>query len=240
MRPVIIAAMLLGLSALPVRAGSPMTIEVVCPIDGEKFNFVTSAMYSTFGLYADGMPVGTWTFPPPLPQCPKSRLPILEEPYSDEEIVRLRAMVETPEYKAVQNESSYYLMNFVLGYLRKHGPESQVPYLLQATWQVYDQPVTYARYADELTAAFDAAAEGLRAEDDGYRFFCEMSLINVLRQAGRFDEATRRLETLVPYEGENSLPEWTTLTRDLIAAKDRSRVAIRRLRDDARAKGTSH
>ncbi|MFC5371435.1 hypothetical protein ACFPIF_02670 [Brevundimonas faecalis] len=213
---------ILALGMAPVAyAGTPYPIKVECPITGETFTHTATASYSTYGMYLDGMPVGSWTFPMPVPQCPGSRFPVMKEDYSDAEKTALRALVLTPEYAAAQNEASYYLMDFVMARTGEQTPESHVWMLLQATWQVRADVAVYARYAGELAAAMDAANDQLKSDDSENWHFYQLSTANVLRQSGDFDGAASRLAVAeaVP-SSQPVVQKWIEMTRAMIAARD--------------------
>lgn len=211
----------------PALAGIPMPIEVVCPLDGQKFTHISTGSYSTWGMYMDGMPVGSWQFPMPVPQCPTTRLPVMKDEYSDVEKAALNALVVTPEYKAVQNEASYYLMDFVMAKTGEQTPESHIWMLLQATWQVREDVPTYNRYTAELVAAIDGGSDAVKVEDPENWLFYQLSVANVQRQSGDFEGAASRLALVEATPSENStVKAWSALSRTMIAARDNSTKEI--------------
>ena len=207
----------------PALAGSPMPIEVVCPLDGQKFTHIVTASYSTWGMHLDGMPVGSWVFPMAVPQCPTSRLPVMKEDYSDAEKAALNALVLTPEYQAVQNEASYYLMDFVMAKTGEQTLESHIWMLLQATWQVREDAPTYGRYAVELVAAMDSGSESVKKENADNWPFYQLSVANVQRQSGDFDGAASRLALVEATSLDDPMVKtWSGVTRAMIEARDNS------------------
>lgn len=219
-----------GLAA-PAFAGLPHVIKVECPLDGVKFDFVTTMSHSTWGFHMDGKPVGSWTFPMPIPQCPGTRLPVVGGEYSAEQKAALNALVLTPEYKAIQNEASYYVLDFVLRKTGEQKPEGHVWMLLQSTWQVDEDPATYSRYAAELVEAMDNGLKREDIEEQGNWPFYQLSIANVQRQAGDFDGARQRLAQLGDQvQSDPELLEWADLTRTMIEAGDTSTRPIRERR----------
>lgn len=221
MKKLMLAGVLaLGMASV-AHAGTPYPIKVECPLTGETFMHTATASYSTYGMYLDGMPVGSWTFPMPVPQCPGSRFPVMKEDYSDAEKTALRALVLTPEYAAVQNEASYYVMDFVMARTGEQTPESHVWMLLQATWQVREDVAVYARYAGELAVAMDAAGDQLKSDDPANWYFYQLSTANVLRQSGDFDGAANRLAMVeVAPSDQPEIQKWIELSRAMISARD--------------------
>lgn len=234
MRKVLLAALAAGLMAgttAPAAAGIPMRVESTCPVDDAKFSWTTTASYSTWGQELDAKPIGSWTFPMTIPQCPQSRFPVYKETFTAEEKAAIRALVLTPEYQAVQEEASYYLLRFVLEKLG--GAEPLEPMqgawlLMQATWQVREtDPERYRRYAAETTAAMDLALPALRESEPADWWFLQIATANVQRQAGDFAGATARLDALTGEAPEQGQPaERIALTRQKIAAQDTSPGAL--------------
>lgn len=232
MRKVMLAAVAAGLltaAAAPTTAGIPIRVETVCPVDDQKFTWTTTASYSTWGMELDGKPIGSWHFPMTIPQCPDSKFPVYQEEWTAAEKAAIRALVATPEYAAVKDEASYYLLRFVAERLMPADAEEPVDdgwLLLQATWQVRDDPDRYARYAGELVRAVDAAGPALKSEEVENWWFFNLATANVQRQAGDFAGASARLDMLSgepPERGDFAAR--IALTRQLIETQDRKPTA---------------
>ena len=231
MRKMVMAAVAAGLltaAGTPAAAGIPVRVETVCPVDDKKFTWTTTASYSTWGMELDGKPIGSWHFPMTSPQCPDNKVPVYQEELTDEQKTAIRALVATPEYAAVRDEASYYLLRFVAERLEPADAEDPVAagwLLLQATWQVRDDPERYARYAGELVAAVDAELPALKGEDMENWWFFQLATANVQRQAGDFAGASARLDSLAGETPVEQVAERIALTRQLIAAQDRKPTA---------------
>lgn len=57
-KAILLAGVISAGLAAPAFAGLPHVIKVECPLDGVKFDFVTTASHSTWGFHMDGKPVG--------------------------------------------------------------------------------------------------------------------------------------------------------------------------------------
>lgn len=177
-------------SALTADAGFPITIRKTCPIGGQQFNFTTTGSYSTFGARLDGMPYGSWSFPLALPECPDNGLILYKEEFSADELTRLGALIQRPEFAAMRgSETSYYRLAWLL---REMGEpvENQLWMLTQATWQDDAGSARRNRYLAELTQRIEAAPPAANA---AAALSWRARSVNALRELERFDEATALL-----------------------------------------------
>lgn len=225
----VLAAGLLSGAANAV-ADTPFEATSVCPVNDEPFTWTSTYSYSTWGSELDAKPLGSTRFPVTIPQCPESRFPVYEETFTAEEKAAIRELVATPEYAAVKDDASYYLLRFVIEKLAGEEPVDpmQMAWLLmQATWQVREtDPERYLRYAAETAAAMDLALP-LRESEPADWWYLQIATANVQRQAGDFDGATARLDSLtgdMPSEGQPA--ERIALTRQKIAARDTTAGAL--------------
>jgi len=102
---VFLAVILIGTQ--PARAGTPIDIEKVCPLDGESFTITGTASCSTFGSTMTLKRVTSCDFVTVLPVCPGSDFPMYR-PFGEAEVGRLRDWVKTPEYQALRERSRFY------------------------------------------------------------------------------------------------------------------------------------
>lgn len=207
-------------------AGTPYEAKAVCPVDDQTFTYTGTMSYSTWGSALDGMPQASWTTPMPIPQCPESRFPVYRDDFSEADKAKIRALVATPEYQAVKDEASYYLMWFVLGRIEppREGMDRPWP-ILQASWQVIDDPARYAAYAAILIPLMDAELPALRETSEPDWWYFQIVLANVSRQSGDLAAASARLDSLPenpPRVGD--LEKRLEMTRSLIANADRSQA----------------
>lgn len=205
--------------ALPAWAGTPMQAAAVCPLDGKTVVYGSTGSYSTWGQELDGHPIGSWYFPLTIPQCKGSNFPIYKRDFTPEEIKAAKALVKTPGYKAIQDESSYFVIHYVLKAAGATKPDPLAYVLLQATWQVTNDPPRYARYASLLIPEVDAMLPGLKAAEEGKWWAWQIIAANVQRQSGDFAGAEARLAAL-PAEVPPRVKERLELTRTLVAARD--------------------
>jgi len=231
MRAGILASLMTGavaalLVATAAHSGTPVRVEKTCPINGEKFTFTETGSYSTYGMYSDGMPRGSWEFPAPIPQCPGTRFPVVKREYSDAEKALYQAMVQTPEYQAIKDKASYYVLNFVMARNGQQTPESHVWLLIQASWQVRDDPETLARYAGELGAALQEAGDYIAANSAESREYYQLCVANILRQAGDFEASNAILDLVQESEDKPRVSEWKEKSRNLNAARDSSQYLV--------------
>lgn len=185
MRRCLLAAVLFA-SHGAAFAGFPVTERMTCPIGGERFEFVTTASYSTFGARPDGKPYGSWTFPLALPECPGNGL-IVYKAFDRGELRRLEAIIVTDSYRALRsgNDVQYYRLARLL---REMGapPAEHLGALVQAGWEAELGTPLRTRYLGEFAEGMAA----LPAEPaDLSEFAMRGRWINALRELGRFDEA---------------------------------------------------
>jgi hypothetical protein len=178
MRSLALALVLLA-SAAPAAAGIPVTQRMTCPIGGERFDFATTASYSTFGSRPDGLPYGSWTFPLALPECPGNGL-ILYKEFGPQELRRLEVLIGEDAYQALRSggDVQYYRLAWLLRGMEAPR-DDQLWALVQAGWQAEVGSPLRARYLSEPA---DLSAFAFRARR-----------INALRELGRMDEAAALL-----------------------------------------------
>lgn len=221
---VAVAGLACGLVASEVLAGTPYTAKATCPVDGRQFDYTATASVTTFGSELDGMTRASWIVPMPIPQCPDSRFPVYQDSFSSPEQARIRTLVETPEYEAVKDEASYYLLWFVLERLEPVDADLNRSWLMvQATWQVRDDPERYSRYVVETIPLVEAALGADAELDPADWWYVQIVLANLSRQTGDFDAAQARLDGLpgeVPDMGD--LRQRVARTTELVAGRDSS------------------
>lgn len=227
MRLVFVAAFLW--SAVAASAGIPVTQRMTCPIGGERFNFVTTISYSTFGSRPDGKPYGSWTFPLALPECPGNGLILYKEHFNADERNRLGALLAGEPWRSLRaaGETQYYRLAWLLGQMGE--PEGdRIGALTQATWEAAAGSDQRRRYLAELA---EAAAAQAGEPSDLPAFIRRGRWINALRELGRFEDAAALLgRTDLPAieraEGDADLKEglrgYFSMLRTLVQRRDDS------------------
>ena len=192
MRTLLLTGMMgLGLLSPAAYAGTPYPIKMTCPVGGERFTHVATGSYSTWGARPDGKPYGSWTFPSPLPQCPKNGLVLFKE-FTAPEVAKLRPLIASPEYRAmVQRDTPYYRASWLA---RTVAPAEATWLLLQAAWEADDKIELRRRYLAEFAEA--AAAQPRAADDEMAWLVLQARAVNARRELGQFEEAKKQLEAL--------------------------------------------
>lgn len=183
----------LWLSISPLYAGIPFTREMVCPYDDTPFQFHGQASGTIRDRTLDLRPVGPIESPWPIPDCPTNGFVFVKEEYSAEELEKLRALILSPEYRAIYKETSYYRAAWVLD--RTGASKLEVSWmLLQATWQVSQSYVRYTGYATTLLAKLQEAVGGI--DDKKQQVETKLLIGEILRRLGRLDDAARHFRNI--------------------------------------------
>lgn len=238
MRRLILAAVLAAAPFAAPAAAAPAPKTMTCPIGGGSFTFTPGEPGPVIGTRPDGRPYGASAFPFPLPECPGNGLVLYKE-YTPEEVAKLEPIVASEAYQALRTSDTSYYRAYRLMKDMGLGPEDYLWVLLQASWQADGDPALKARYLTELVEG--SAAAQARPNDLNW-IGMEARSANALRELGRFDEATARIDKIptasldvrVPL-GQASDPAvreaksrraWLDYLKDLrtvIALKDKSR-----------------
>lgn len=146
------------LSAVNLFSATVRTIEVECPIGGEKFEAEIVGSGFISGQRTDLKSVGAVISPPPLPVCPTNKFVLFhpsfyypyysqENPYdvpTEYEMKVFSEIIQGKEYRSIpSNAPSYYYLGKFFELLEKHGdrnvrrkgPEVIAFTYLQASWQ---------------------------------------------------------------------------------------------------------
>lgn len=141
-------------AAAPAAAGRPVEVEMKCVVGGTPFTHVTASSYTIFWTRPDGMPFGSWQFPVALPECPDNKL-VMYRDFTPDEIAPLAALVASPEYAALAEETDYYRAQWL--HTRLVGSEMEaLGLLMQAGWQFEPGSAERNRHLDELIRRVDA------------------------------------------------------------------------------------
>jgi hypothetical protein len=174
------------------------SIEVTCPIDGEKFRADQAASYTVAGQFLDMKPFGATIAPPPLPKCPTSRFLIYKENFSEAEIQTLKEFVSSNQWRRLIGRNTDY---YLIAKLRAHLGETpaQLKFvLLQATWEPKSQP-KYRQYAKTALEAYNEALKGEYV--DRQQWLSDQLVAGELeRRLRQFDKALIRFASLSTYK----------------------------------------
>jgi len=188
-----LAAMVwLAAVAAPAMAGTPFAQTAKCPVGGKTFTYTATASYSIWGYRPDGKPYGSWEFPLELPKCPDNGLVLFDE-FNQDEVKRLEALVDSPEYRAMREvETNYFLASWLMKQLGRE-PINVAWMVVQASWQADGRPDLKARYQ----ALYVDQIRNLPKSGDVIDWLAMQGrAVNGLRELKRFDEASALLASL--------------------------------------------
>jgi hypothetical protein len=195
---------LITLLVAPVSNGhTGGKVEMKCPLDGTTFEAWQDFSGTTFARRLDLKSLGPTSSPWSLGQCPKCRLPLYADEFTEQQISDLRRIVKSREFKRADQTGSAYAALAII--LENTGAEPfSVGYChLQASWQL-EAKVAYAASANAAIRWFDVAAKTLArtrdADDMDRRLTSLYTPIELLRRTGRFDKAAARLAAF-PHDG---------------------------------------
>ena len=178
-----------------VQAGSPVSMEIKCPVGGKTFTHIGTASMSQWGSRPDGKPYGSWTFPVPIPECPDNGLVIYREFSSDERKI-LKRVLATPEYQQMRGtETPYYRASWLMGQLNDP-VENQLWFVQQAAWETDLDLQRKARYQEEFVRRASSEVKPEPPQDDLTWIVTQLRAVNALRELEKFDEALQLLNSV--------------------------------------------
>lgn len=193
----LLCALMLALALVSeVQGGSPVSVQMKCPVGGKKFTYISTASMSQWGSRPDGKPYGSWTFPMPLPECPDNGLVVYRE-FNKDELKSLKTLLASPEYRQLRSDGDvpYYRAYWLMGKLGDPAI-NQLWVLQQATWESDGQPPRKLRYQDEFVRRARALPKPEAGEDDLPWMVMQFRAANALRELERFEEATQLLDAI--------------------------------------------
>lgn len=183
-----VAALFIASSSTAIAQSG--VLQLVCPIDGERFTYQKPPPLSSRETYLDQRPLDP-AFPWPQAKCPGNGFVIYRTNLPRNRIAKLREFIATEEYQRLrQSQTTHYLE----AVMRRHLRDSQYAVawaLLQATWQVSDDPIQYKKYAEEALAAYDAIPVNSLPEIR-HRILKRMISGELARRLRQFDSAEER------------------------------------------------
>jgi hypothetical protein len=188
-------AVALSLSVAPPALALTFSEEqFICPIDHTTSTRIVVTSYTVFEQRLDLRPVGALMSPPPIAVCESNGFVLYQEEFSDAELVRLRAIVESDEFRSIRAANSdWYIAAWLAERMGQQGAETHWMYLY-ASWEVEEgDPALNREY---LTLAYDRFVLGERAAEPGSDNWWTARLLRIElhRRLGRFPEAALLLE----------------------------------------------
>lgn len=208
----------------PLHIGS---MEMTCPVGGERFTAVTTNMWSITGRRPDGQPYSEVPFPRPLPECPGNGLVIFAN-FTPEETAQLANWIATPVYQAMRKAESPFYRAYWLA-MKIHRPEADaIEQLLPAIWEAKEEdakdprrPRT-TRYQRVLVNAVEHVLPAVSLDDT---IWLRSQAANALREMGKFDAAERMRQQAaseLPRSTRPGLADYLHRLQAVIARHDRS------------------
>lgn len=174
--------------AFVVQAAAQQSM--ICPIGGERFAYKPPPPLASRETYLDQRPVDP-AAPWPHAKCPGNGFVIYKSNFSDAEIAKLRDFVLSEQYRAL---SAAHTTHYLEAVLRRQLGESSYAVawaLVQASWQAWEDPSRYQKYADAALSAYDAIPlESL--PEIRHRILKRMISGELARRLGRFESARDR------------------------------------------------
>ncbi len=195
------------LAAAPLaEAGTPVTEEAVCPVDGKAFETTGTMSCSHFGATMALRRITSCDFVTVLPTCPGSGFPVYR-PFDEAASAGLAAYVETPDYKALAERSRFYRAWMVETWLAGAGhgllsPSEKFGILITGLAHEPRPGIADADYREVMLHEAGAALPGF--SDDDRPFIRALVAFIELRHGERAAAAARldRLEeaaAAIPY-----------------------------------------
>ncbi len=219
-----------GVLAVTVTSVTSATIvspiDIICPIDGERFQAMSMLSLFRMGTYLDLMPQSTYGGPPPLPKCPSNGLVLYRTEFSADQLTRLKRYVTTRKYQTLQStHADYYVAAQIQRYLGE-SPEIIANSLLHSTAQAKDR-AQYLLYASEALEAYRRLLDVV--ERDRKLWVTNQLIAGELeRRTGRFDAARQRFQSLLRESGFD-VGYWHNIAKlqlKLVEARDTDRHLV--------------
>jgi len=207
------AAIMAGIMLMTRTQATALTIyeaDKTCPLCAAEFNAHLAGSGTQFGMRLDLKPLGAIAAPWPVAVCPKCHFVLLGEDFSDSELAKLKAFVQTKEYQAWgETRSSYFLVAKLLATLGRDDLTLAHVYL-KASWQEERKKKFLTEDLQLSLKHFEAFLkagppndkknpnEG-KEENDAAGDYQTAQLLKgeLLRRLTRFDEAKTHLQTLL-------------------------------------------
>lgn len=156
----IVAAATLAPAMQAAKASMTYESLVTCPIDGKQFEASMVGSYFQWGVRLDSKPIGSLIVPYPYPVCPGNGFVMYQDTFSETELVAIKSIVLTDEYRRLRRENTdYYMIAYVKERTDGHDYDLGNMYL-RASWEAErDRPYLVDRYRALAIERFDAFAK---------------------------------------------------------------------------------
>jgi hypothetical protein len=184
----------LGFLATASHAGFVTPEEQICPVGGQKFEVISSPSCSSGGLSHDFffLRPSSCDFVTRLPQCPDNKLPLYKE-FTKKEIELLQDYINTPEYKANEAQSRFYLAKKVDDFLISKGSAAEMnfDYLLYGLQYDRENTQDNAQYRQWV---IDTGTAEMATEPKDSISYMRLIMAYTHYLAGQFDQAQALLD----------------------------------------------
>jgi hypothetical protein len=184
---VVLGLVLAGAAA----AGTPVDVQMTCPVGGETFTVTETASCSTYGRSMALRQMSSCDFVTRLPVCPGNGLPLYRT-FEGDDIARLDAVVTGPDWPGLRSLSDWQRAYALADRLGERG-EAGFGLQLGALWYESDRFLADPVAMSLFDLAADAAIEGA---DPGSVPYLKALKAYVRVASGRRDEATSMLAEL--------------------------------------------
>lgn len=181
-----------------------------CPIGGEKFDGIVVLSGYQAGQRLDFRPYGAIVSPAPLPKCPGNGFVMYKSQFSEDELAKLKPIVASPEYQALQKQHrTYFLAAYLEEKMGEATERSFASRYLRASWQAEGSwgptrtPEKLSAQDRELVVRYRALAlekmnAALAKDERGSKDWLTGMLLaaELERMLGQFDAAQKRLADL--------------------------------------------
>jgi hypothetical protein len=140
----------LQIAASPVNALTLYQSQVTCPINGDRFTATLVSSFHQQGMRLDSKPEGNLVAPYPYPVCPENGFVIYKDDFAEGELLAIKAIVKTEEYRRARGEhTDYYMIAYVMKRLGNDQYDLGNLYL-QASWEAEGKRSLLARQYQAL------------------------------------------------------------------------------------------
>lgn len=180
----------------PSSAGQPIDQTVTCPVGGKTFVVKGTMSCSTFGARFDMRRVSScdWVKWPAI--CPTNGFPVFKRDFSDAEIARFTALVESDAWKKSRQDNLPRFMLYVIKQATTSDHLELAGALLPVFWDAVEQGSGHQeRYALLLAGHYQEALKTMNDSDDRW-WMAQLMLANLDRRFSRFEKAHERIAGL--------------------------------------------